>query len=253
MRISIIEKIKGGSLQYNDLTAADYITIKHLVAFISSSSASGKAATDQRKWDRQFSSAVSYQLEFGHLHVPPRGPLKSLSKWLINQRSYKNSDPPSLLPKREVALTDLGFVWNVSELKWNRKMKSIFKFFDTAYNSDTNLRQKEVQGLLMEGYNSDTEVVKIGHEIQKLRLRILHQCNLVRDYLPRVHNDRKIRNQHLNNKPPDLNRRQIQDLIANNFCMGIGVQKISLNFFLTRQSICYPIIGIKKYAHTRTF
>ena len=49
-------------------------------------------------------------------------------------------------------------------------MKSIFKFFDTAYNSDTNLSQKEIQGLLIEGYDSDTEVVKIGREIQKLRL-----------------------------------------------------------------------------------
>ena len=242
MRISIIEKIKGGSLLYNDLTAADYITVKHLVTFLSSSTDSSRAAIDQRKWDRQFSSAVSYQLEFGHLHVPPRGPLKSLSKWLINQRSYKNSDPPSLLPKREVALTDLGLVWNLSELKWNRKMKSIFKFFDTAYNSDTNLRQKVVRGLLIEGYDSDTEVVKIGNEIQRLRLRILHQCNLVKDYLPRVHNDRKIRNQHLTNKPPDLNRSQIQDLITNNFCMGIGVQKISLKFFLTRQPICYNFV-----------
>ena len=65
-------------------------------------------------------------------------------------------------------------------------MKSIFKFFDTAYNSDTNLSQKEIQGLLIEGYDSDTEVVKIGREIQRLRLRILHQCNLVRDSLPPV-------------------------------------------------------------------
>ena len=113
------------------------------------------------------------------------------------------------------------------------------KFFDTAYNSDTYLRQEEIQGLLIEGYDSDTEVVKIGREIARLRLGILHQCNLVRDYLPRVHNNHKIRNRHLVNKPPDLNRRQIQDLIANNFCMGIGVQKISLKFFLTRQPICY--------------
>ena len=239
MRISIIEKIKGGSLLYNDLTAADYITVKHLVTFLSSSTDSSRAAIDQRKWDRQFSSAVSYQLEFGHLHVPPRGPLKSLSKWLINQRSYKNSDPPSLLPKREVALTDLGFVWNLSQLKWNRKMKSIFKFFDTAYNSDTHLRQKQVQGLLIEGYDSDNEVVKIGKEIQKLRLRILHQCNLNPVYQPREHNNHRIRNHHLNSTPPDLNQRQIQDLIANNFRMSI---EVSLKFFLTRQPICYNFV-----------
>ena len=242
MRISIIEKIKGGSLQYNDLTAADYITIKHLVTFLSSSTETGRAASDQRKWDRQFSSAVSYQVKFGHLHVPRIGHLKPLNYWLYKQRFLKNSDPPSLLPKREVALTDLGFVWNVSELKWNRKMKSIFKFFDTAYNSDTHLRQKEIRGLLIEGYDSDTEPVKIGLDVQRLRLRILHQCNLVRDSLPRVHNNHKIRNHHLMNTPPDLNRRQIQDLIANNFCMGIGVQKISLKFFLTRQPICYNVV-----------
>ena len=139
LRISIIEKIKGGSLQYNDLTAADYITIKHLVAFLSSSSDS-----NQRKWDRQLSSAVSYQLQFGHLHVPRNGHWKPLGRWLSVQRGYKNSGSPFLTPKREVALTDLGFVWNLSELKWNRKMKSIFKFFDTAYNSDTNLGQEEI-------------------------------------------------------------------------------------------------------------
>ena len=115
-------------------------------------------------------------------------------------------------------------------------MISIFKFFDTEYTSDINLGEKKVQGLRIEGYDSDTEVVKIGHEIQKLRLRILHQCNLVRDYQPRVHNDHKIRNKHLTNKTPDFNQRQIQDLIANNFCMSIGVP---LKFFLTRETICY--------------
>ena len=203
-----------------------------MVAFLSSSS----LASNERKWDRQLSSAVSYQLQFGHLHVPRKGHWKPLNQWLNKQRGFKNSDPPSLSERREVALTDLGFVWNLPQLKWNRKMKSIFKFFDTKYTSDTNLRKKEVQGLLIEGYDSDTEVVKIGKEIQKLRLRILHQCNLVRDYQPRVHNDHKIRNKHLTNKTPDFNRRQIQDLIANNFCMSIGVP---LKFFLTRETICY--------------
>jgi len=248
LRKSIIQKIKDGSLQYNDLTAADYITIKHLVTFISSYSDSGRgrAALDQRKWDRQFSSAVSYELEFGHLHVPRIGHWKQLSYWLKKQRGFKNSDPPNLLPKREVALNDLGFVWNVSEMKWNRKMISIFKFFDTAYYSDTNLRQKHVRGLLIEGYDSDTEQVKIGLEVQNLRYRILHQCNLS-VYLPREHNNHKIRNRHLMNTPPDLNRSQIQDLITNNFCMGIGVQKISLKFFLTRQPICYKFEDVTNF------
>jgi len=203
-----------------------------MVAFLSSSS----LASNERKWDRQLSSAVSYQLQFGHLHVPRKGHWKPLGNWLKHQRKCKNSDPPSLSERREVALTDLGFVWNLPQLKWNRKMMSIFKFFDTAYTSDTGLSQKYVQGLLIEGYDSDTEVVKIGNEIQKLRLRILHQCNLVRDRQPRVHNDHKIRNDHLTNKPPDLNRRQIQDLIENNFCMRIGT---SLKFFLTKEIICY--------------
>ena len=216
---------------YNDLTAADYVTIKHLVTFLSSS-----AALRERQWDRQLSKAVSYQLQFGHLHVPRKGHWKPLSMWLVKQRFFKNSVPPSLDQRREVALTELGFVWNPLELKWNRKMISIFKFFDTEYTSDINLGEKKVQGLRIEGYDSDTEVVKIGHEIQKLRLRILHQCNLVRDRQPRVHNDHKIRNDHLVNKPPDFNRRQIQDLIANNFCMSIGVP---LKFFLTRETICY--------------
>ena len=239
MRISIIEKIKDGSLLYNDLTAADYVTIKHLVTFLSSS-----AALRERQWDRQLSKAVSYQLQFGHLHVPRKGHWKPLNQWLNKQRGFKNSDPPSLSERREVALTDLGFVWNLPQLKWNRKMMSIFKFFDTEYTSDTNLRQKEVQGLLIEGYDSDTEVVKIGHEIQKLRLRILHQCNLVRDYQPRVDDDHKIRNDHLNNKPPDLNRRQIQDLISNNFCMGI---RVSLQLFLTRETICYKFEDVTNF------
>ena len=104
--------------------------------------------------------------------------------------------------------------------------------------------KKQVQGLLIEveRYDSDNEEVKIGLDVQKLRLRILHQCNLVQKYQPRVDEDHKIRNQHLTNKPPNLNRSQIQDLITNNFCMGIGVQKISLKFFLTRQPICYNFV-----------
>ena len=224
-------------MQYNDLTAADYITIKHLVAFLSSSSLSGKAASNQRKWDRQLSSAVSYQLQFGHLHVPiEEGPWKQLGNWLYHQRKCKNSVPPSLDQRREDALNDLGFIWNLPQLKWNRKMKSIFKFFDTAYVSDMRLDLETIQGLLIEGYESNTKEVKIGQEIQRLRRRILHQCNLVRDRQPRVHNDHKFRNRHLYGKPPDLNRRQIQDLIANNFYMGINV---SLKFFLTRETICY--------------
>ena len=223
-------------MQYSDLTAADYITIKHLVTFLSSSTDSGKAASNQRKWDIQLSSAVTYQLQFGHLHVPRKGHWKPLNFLLKAQCGYKNSVPPSLSQRREVALTDLGFVWNVSELKWNRKMKSIFKFFDTAYVSDTRLDLETIQGLLIEGYDSDTESVKIGQDIQRLRLRILHQCNLVQKYQPRVAEDRKIRNDHLYGKPPDLNQKQIQDLITNNFCMTINV---SLKFFLTRETICY--------------
>ena len=104
---------------------------------------SSQAVSNQRKWDRHLSSAVSYQLQFGHLLVPRKGHWKPLNYWLKTQRGYKNSVPPSLSQRREVALTELGFVWNVSELKWNRKMKSIFKFFDTAYNSDTNLRPEK--------------------------------------------------------------------------------------------------------------
>ena len=57
LNIRIIQKIKGGSLHYSDLTAADYITIKHLVTFLSSS-----ASLRERQWDRHLSSAVSYQL-----------------------------------------------------------------------------------------------------------------------------------------------------------------------------------------------
>ena len=207
-----------------------------MVTFLSYSTDSGKAASNQRKWDRQLSLALSYQLQFGHLHVPRKGHWEPLSNWLKNQRKFKNSVPPSLDQRREVALTDLGFVWNLPQLKWNRKMKSIFKFFDTAYVSDMRLDLETIQGLLIEGYESDTKEVKIGQEIQRLRRRILHQCNLVRDRQPRVHNDHKFRNRHLYGKPPDLNRRQIQDLIANNFYMGINV---SLKFFLTRETICY--------------
>lgn len=70
-------------------------------------------------WDSMYEALVEYREQFGHCNVSLREEeYLSLGRWVAAQRFRKKIN--ALSPERIQRLTDLGFVWSVSEASWEQ-------------------------------------------------------------------------------------------------------------------------------------
>jgi hypothetical protein len=89
---------------------------------------------NDHSWIVRFEELKTYRDNHGDCLVPKRfEPNPALAKWVEMQRSqYKNlqmGERSFLTPERIKLLEDIGFVWNVHDLKWMLKYKELLEFF----------------------------------------------------------------------------------------------------------------------------
>jgi len=80
----------------------------------------------QDKWEKGFQHLVDYNVEFGHCLMPLSTIYHEfkLGQWVGVQRSGKGKP----IPERISRLNDLGFVWNILELKWEAGFKHLVDY-----------------------------------------------------------------------------------------------------------------------------
>ena len=86
-----------------------------------------KAKPDHIKWERIRLELQTYQEQNGHVNIPTSHP--TLGNFVHNVRAdYKRNKVPDYQIQQ---LNSLGFIWNVHEYHWNKKYKSLLKFYES--------------------------------------------------------------------------------------------------------------------------
>ena len=79
------------------------------------------------KWERIQLELQTYQKQNGHINIPTSHP--TLGNFVHNLRAeYKRNKVPDYQIQQ---LNSLGFIWNVHEYHWNKKYKSLLKFYES--------------------------------------------------------------------------------------------------------------------------
>ena len=86
-------------------------------------------------WDERYGQLQSYKDRFGDCDVPPRwAEDPQLGFWVSNQRAFHDR---GLLPAaRKAQLDALGFVWNMVEAEWERKIAELQAYKDIHGDCD---------------------------------------------------------------------------------------------------------------------
>ena len=70
-------------------------------------------------WERHYQTLVEFYNENGHTIVPQNNTeWGKLGKWVGTQRTLNSLNAPELTQYRKDKLNEIGFIWNVDDLKW---------------------------------------------------------------------------------------------------------------------------------------
>jgi len=88
------------------------------------------------KWDEQYANLRTFKDQHGHCLVPQHYTDRKLAVWVGYQRQElnlikRNGSSKYLTPDRMERLNQLGFVWNVFDLRWNQMFDRLKKFRET--------------------------------------------------------------------------------------------------------------------------
>ena len=121
-------------------------------------------------WQSRYAELVAYKKRFGHCEVPARWPGNiALGGWVSTQRLKKGN----LTPSRIKQLDALGFVWNVSAERWDKRYKELQAFYKAHGHSN-----------VPERYNQNSELSiwvnnmrRRSHRLSKEQLRLLEKVD----------------------------------------------------------------------------
>ena len=125
-------------------------------------------------WQSRYAELVAYKKRFGHCEVPAKWPKNTaLGTWVSVQRLGKED----LTPSRIKQLDALGFVWNVSAERWDKKYKELQAFYKEHGHSN-----------VPKGYNQSSELHnwvsnmrQRSHYLSKEQLRLLEKVDFCWD------------------------------------------------------------------------
>ena len=121
-------------------------------------------------WQGRYAELVAYKKRFGHCEVPAKWPENTaLGGWVSAQRLGKED----LTPSRIKQLDALGFVWNVSAERWDKKYKELQAFYKEHGHSN-----------VPKGCNQSSELSiwvsnmrRRAHHLSKEQLRLLEKVD----------------------------------------------------------------------------
>lgn len=84
-------------------------------------------------WDERFGELLAYKTEHGNADVPS-GWTGGLRAWVANQRTAKRNE--QLLPERRERLDEIGFVWNMLDVRWEERFSELLEYKTAQGNLD---------------------------------------------------------------------------------------------------------------------
>ena len=121
-------------------------------------------------WQGRYAELVAYKKRFGHCEVPAKWPENTaLGGWVSIQRLQKED----LTPSRIKQLDALGFVWNVSEERWNKRYKELQAFYKAHGHSNVPDKHDQRSELCLWVGNMRQR----SHRLSKEQLRLLEKVD----------------------------------------------------------------------------
>jgi Helicase associated domain len=122
------------------------------------------------QWEQRFYELLIFKERFKHCNVPQQWKENvSLGKWVIRQRVFQRT----LCPIRKQRLIDIGFVWNIKELRWWNKfeeLKAYHKLFGHCNVSQSDSGYKSLSEWVgnQRGYYKKRKKILSEDKVQKL-------------------------------------------------------------------------------------
>ena len=121
-------------------------------------------------WQSRYAELVAYKKRFGHCEVPAKwSENTALGAWVSVQRLGK----AKLTPSRIKQLDALGFVWNVSAERWDKKYKELQAFYKEHGHSNVSKKYNKSSELSLWVSN----MRRRSHCLSKEQLRLLEKVD----------------------------------------------------------------------------